>query len=92
MPECSTYEQIHKQIKDFTIIGGKKTTLKQKAFALMYSRYIDSPDDLPPIKNAPHLIFWRYIKLLFRRFIRDTPLSRKRERYTATLTTFATNR
>ena len=48
MPECSTYEQIHKQIKDFKIIGGKEPTLKQKAFALMYSRYIDFPDDLPP--------------------------------------------
>ena len=28
MPECSTYEQIHKQIKDFKIIGGKEPTLK----------------------------------------------------------------
>ena len=46
IPECSTCEQIHKQIKDFKIIGGKKPTLKQKAFALMYSRYIDFPDDL----------------------------------------------
>ena len=52
MPECSTYEQIHKQIKDFKIIGGKKPTLKQKAFALMYSRYIDFPDDLPPNKKC----------------------------------------
>ena len=60
MPECSTYEQMDKQIKDFKIIGGKEQTLKQKAFALMYKRYIDLPDDLPPpppIKNAPHLIF-----------------------------------
>ena len=52
MPECSTYEQIHKQIKDFKIIGGKKPTLKQKAFALMYIRYIDFPDDLPPNKKC----------------------------------------
>ena len=28
MPECSIYEQIHKQIKNFKIIGGKKPTLK----------------------------------------------------------------
>ena len=48
MPECSTYEQVRKQIKDFKIIGGKEPTLKQKAFALIYSRYIDFPDDLPP--------------------------------------------
>ena len=40
MPECSTYEQIHKQTKDFKIIGGKKPKLKQIAFALMYSCYI----------------------------------------------------
>ena len=52
MPECSTNEQIHKQIKDFKIIGGKKTTLKQKAFALMYCRYIDFPDDLAPNKKS----------------------------------------
>ena len=52
MPECSTYEQIHKQIKDFKIIDGQKTTLKQKAFALMYSHYIDFPDDLHPNKKC----------------------------------------
>ena len=28
MPECSIYEQIHKQIKNFKIIGGKNPTLK----------------------------------------------------------------
>ena len=51
MPECSTYEQIHKQRKGFKIIGGRKPTLKQKAFALMYSHYIDFADDLPPNKK-----------------------------------------
>ena len=52
MPESSTYEQIHKQIKDFKIIGGRKPTLKQKVFALMYSRYIDFPDDILPSKKC----------------------------------------
>ena len=46
MPECSTYKQIHKQIQNFKILGDKKPTLKQKAFALMYSRYMDFPKDL----------------------------------------------
>ena len=65
MSECSTYELIHKQIKDFKIIGGKEPTLKQKAFALMYRYYIDFPDDLPPIKNAPHLIFLAIYQIVF---------------------------
>ena len=35
MPECSTYKQIQKEIKDCKILGGKKPTLKQKAFTLI---------------------------------------------------------
>ena len=41
MADCSTVDHIHKQIKDFKIYRHKSTTPKQKAFALMYSRYIE---------------------------------------------------
>ena len=65
MSECSTYELIHKQIKDFKIIGGKEPTLKQKAFALMYRRYIDFPDDLPPNKKCSSPNFFSDISNCF---------------------------
>ena len=65
MPECSTYEQIHKQIKDFKIIGGKEPTLKQKPFALMYRHYIDFPDDLPPNKKCSSPNFFSDISNCF---------------------------
>ena len=72
IPECSTYEQIHKQIKDFKIIGGKEPTLKQKAFALMYRRYIDFPDNLPPNKKCSSPNFFNNISNCFF----DSPLPR----------------
>ena len=43
--DYSTVDHIHKQIKEFKIYRNKNATPKQKAFALMYSRYIDFPRD-----------------------------------------------
>ena len=45
MADCSTVNHIHKQIKEFKKYRNKKATPKQKAIALMYSRYIDFPGD-----------------------------------------------
>ena len=45
MADCSTADHIHKQIKEFKIYRSKNATPKQKAFALMYSQYIDFPGD-----------------------------------------------
>ena len=41
LPECMTVDHLHKQIKEFKIIRCKNATSKQKAFTLMYTRYID---------------------------------------------------
>ena len=45
MADCSVADHIHKQIKEFKIYRNKNATPKQKAFALIYSRYIDFPTD-----------------------------------------------
>ena len=57
MADCSTVDHIHKQIKEFKIYRSKNATPKQKAFALMYSRYIDFPGDLRTEKRLSLLHF-----------------------------------
>ena len=51
MTDCSTVDHIHKQIKEFKIYRNKNATPKQKAFALMYSQYIDFPGDFQTEKR-----------------------------------------
>ena len=43
MLDCSTVDHLHKQIQEFKILRNKNATLKQRAFALMCSRYINFP-------------------------------------------------
>ena len=43
MNDCSTEEHLQKQIKEFKIYRKKNATSRQRAFALMYSHYIDFP-------------------------------------------------
>ena len=44
MGDCSTEDHLHNKIKEFQCYKNKSATPRQKAFALMYSRYIDFPE------------------------------------------------
>ena len=65
MPECLTTDHLHKQIKEFKVIKFKNVTSKQKAFALMYTRYIDFPDNCDKEKTIASPCFFRDISNCF---------------------------
>ena len=41
MSDCSTADHLHAKIKEFQLLKSQIDTSKQKAFALMYTTYID---------------------------------------------------
>ena len=41
MNDCSTADHLHAKIKEFQLLKSQIGTSKQKAFALMYTTYID---------------------------------------------------
>ena len=61
MPDCMTVDHLHKQIKEFKTIRSKNATSKQKAFALMYTRYIDFPVNSDKEKKIVSPCFFRDI-------------------------------
>ena len=61
MPECMTVDRLHKRIKEFKIIRCKNVTSKQKAFALMCTRYIDFPVNSEKEKKVASPCFFRDI-------------------------------
>ena len=65
MSDCSTIDQIHKQIKDFKIHRNKNAAPKQKAVALMHSRYIDFLGDFETEKNLYVLFFLATLATFF---------------------------
>ena len=89
MADCSTVDHIHKQIKEFKIYRSKNATPKQKAFALMYSRYIDFPGDFRTEKRLSLLHFLvisvTFFSIRLKWFITRTLL----EKYMVTRTMFA---
>lgn len=65
MSDCSTIDHIHKQIKDFKIHRNKNAAPKQKAVALMHSRYIDFLGDFETEKNLYVLFFLATLATFF---------------------------
>ena len=65
MPECVTVDNLNKQIKEFKIIRCENATSKRKAFALMYTRYIDFPNSCDKEKKIASPCFFRDISNCF---------------------------
>ena len=51
MGNCPIEEPLHNKMKEFKIYRNKDAILRQKAFALMYSRYIDFPISVNIVKK-----------------------------------------
>lgn len=45
MSDCTTADHLYKKIKEFQLLKSQNGTSKQKAFALMYTRYINFPEE-----------------------------------------------
>ena len=65
MPECMDVDHLHKRNKEFKIIRCKNVTSKQKAFELMYTRYIDFPVNSDKEKKIASPCFFRDISNCF---------------------------
>ena len=65
MGDCPIEEPLHNKIKEFKIYRNKNATLRQKAFALMYSRYVDFPISVHNVKKYPSPSFFSDIAAVF---------------------------
>ena len=90
MPECMTVDHLQKQIKAFKIIRWKNATSKQKAFALMYTRYIDFPVNSVKEKKIASPCFLETFRIIFSMVTRSYTILTQLEKYTDTHIIFVT--
>ena len=68
MSDCQNKEHLHIKIKEFKLYRNKNATPKEKAFAAMYSRFIDFPDHFHSEKKIISpcflVIFLTYFSIL----------------------------
>ena len=65
MSDCKNEEHLHTKIKEFKLYRNKNATPKSKAFAVMYSRFIDFPDHVHNYKKIASPCFFSDLSDIF---------------------------
>ena len=92
MSDRSTSQHIHERIKEFKLLKSKNVTSRQKAFALIYTRYMQFPEENALSKKYANASFLMILSIVFvmvtKLFIIRTSL----EKFMDTYTIFVTRR
>ena len=90
MSDCSTSQHIHERIKEFKLLKSKNVTSRQKAFALIYTRHMQFPEENVLSKKYANASFLMILSIVFvmvtKLFIIRTSLEKFMDTYTIFVT------